>query len=443
MKVLKKKGAEGHVALDVTASTQEVSEALNNASYAFCNPMGIRPVKDKTPAQVVSETLGIKNLDQAVAQQAIDMLVPPALNKHGIIPAFTPSPAYDAPIKRGHAFQFKLDVLPKPTYELDDYSPISMTIQPFEPDEEAIDAEIGQMVAQFTEWVDSGDTSPLDYKQSCKLKIHAEKDGEVVPGLTTEGRTYTTGEDLMPPGFDEGIVGMKVGEVRTFTFEGPGLDENMNEVMESYEVTVTLLEKQKEVVPVANDEWVRKFLPMYSSYDDMRAKIGERVNAERQKYYEDYKRNTAASELSKRFKGSIPDEIYEGSIREEQQKLRQQVSKSGMTWEDFLEQQGGEQQVSMMLMVSMRQNLVQGYCLDAYYRHFGLSYTEADLDDSCFQLNPQNPRAARQQMERGGLGFALREAAERLRACKHLVEHATIKVSERKDDAQPTYVAGS
>ena len=248
----------------------------------------------------------------------------------------------------------------------------------------------------------------------------------------------------MPPGFDEGIVGMNVGETRTFTFEGPGLDADMNEIMEEFEVTVTLLEKQKEVVPVADDEWVEKFMPMYSSYADMREKIGERVNAERKKYYEDYKRNQAARALSERFEGSIPDEVYEGAMREEQQKLRQQVAKTGKTWEQFCNEQGGEQQVSMMLMVSMRQSLVQGYCLDAYYRHEGLSYTEEDLDESCFQLNPQNPRAIRQQMERSGLGFALREAAERLRACKHLVEHANIKVVEATDGPQmPSVVAGS
>ena len=444
MKVVKKKGENGHITLDVTASSSEVSDALNRASYAFCSQMGIRPVKGKTPAQVVSETLGIKNLDQAVATQATDMLVAPALNKHGIIPAFMPLPIADAPIKRGKSYQFKLDVLPKPSYELEDYSPVSFTIQPFESDEEAIDHEIGELVRQYTIWVDSGDKGPLGKHESCKLKISATKDGEVVPGLTTEGRTYTTGEDLMPPGFDEGIVGMEVGETRTFTCEGPGLDEDMNEIMEKFEVTVTLLEKQKEVVPVADDEWVAKFMPMYSSYEDMREKIGERVNSERRKYYEDYKRNQAASALANRFKGSIPDEIYEGSIREEQQKLRQQVAKSGATWEKFCEEQGGEQQVNMMLMVSMRQSLVQGYCLDAYYRHEGLSYTEEDLDDSCFQLNPQNPHVARQQMEKGGLGFALREAAERVRACKHLVEHADIKIAENSGgQGMPTMVAGS
>ena len=272
---------------------------------------------------------------------------------------------------------------------------------------------------------------PIHAGDSCKLKMETTKDGEPVPGLTIDGRSYTLGEDLMPKGFDEGIDGMVVGETRTFTFEGPGLDEDFNEVMEEYETTVTLLENQKEIIPVITDEWIKNNMPMYKDVADMRAKIGKEVDDERHKYYDDYLRNTAAANLADRFDGKIPDEVYEGAMRDEQRTLRQQVAQAGTTWDKFVEEQGGEQQVSMMLMMTMRQSLVQGYALDAYYRHHGLAYTEDDLNEACFQINPRDPKFVRKQMEKNGLGYALREAAERLRACKHLVEHADITIAER------------
>ena len=440
MKVVKKKQADGHVRLDATASTSEVSTALNQASEQFCAQMNIQPVRGKTPAQVVSERLGIKDLDSVVAQQAVDMLIPHALNKHNIIPAFTPVPQMNMPLKRGRAFQFSLDVLPKPTYDLKDCSPVKFTVQPFQSDEAEIDHQISQLAQQYISFV-ATDPHPVQKGDSILIKMSTTKDGVEVPGLTTNSRSYTTGLDLMPIGFDDNLFGMEVGETRTFTFEGPGLDADMNEVMESYETTITLLEVQKEIVPVINDEWISKNMPMYKSLADLRADIGKRIDEDRMKYYEDYKRNLAATELAKRFDGTIPDEIYEGSMAEEQRQLRQQVANSGLTWEEFCEKQGGEQQVGMTLMVSMRQKLVQGYTLDAYYRQMGLMYTDEDLDDACFQLNPRNPHGVRVQMERNGLGFALREAAERLRACKHLVEHADITVVE-KSGGQPTFVAG-
>ena len=442
MKVVKKKQADGHVRLDATASSAEVTTALNQASEQFCAQMNIQPVAGKTPAQVVSERLGIKDLDSVVGQQAAEMLVPHALNKHNLIPAFSPKPQATMPLKRGKAFQFTLDVVPKPTYELEDYSPVSFTAQPYTSDEEEIDRQISQLAQQFITFV-ATDPHPVGEHDSILLSMKTTKDGEEVPGLTTNSRSYTLGMDLMPVGFDENIVGMEVGETRTFTFQGPGLDADFNEIMEEYETTLTVKEVQKEVVPVINDEWVAKNMPMYKTAEELRDDFRKKTDEDRMKYYEDYKRNLAATELAKRFKGSIPDEIYEGSMAEEQRQLRQQVANSGMTWEQFCEQQGGEQQVGMMLMVSMRQKLVQGFCLDAYYRHEGLSYTDQDLDEACFQLNPRNPHGVRLQMERNGLGFALREAAERLRACKHLVEHADIKIAEGSGQSgQPMYVAG-
>ena len=430
MKVVKKKGENGFLQYDCTASTQEVSRVLNQASEQFCQQMGIRPIPGKTPAQAVSERLGIKDLDTVIASQAMEMLIPRALDKQGIVPAFTPDLTANVPLKRGRAFQFSLQVMPKPSFELSDYSPVKFTVQPFQSDEDEIDRQIGLIAKEYLTFV-AEEAKPIHAGDSCKIKMRTTKNGEEIPGLTFDQRSYTLGEDLMPKGFDEGLDGMEVGETRTFTFEGPDLDENYNEIMETYETTVTLLENQKEIVPVVTDEWVKTNMPMYKDVADMRAKIGKEVDDERRKYYEDHKRNQAAAKLAERFDGRIPDEVYEGAMRDEQRTLRQQVAQSGTTWEQFVEQQGGEQQVSMLLMMTMRQNLIQGYALDAYYRHEGLSYTEDDLNEACFQINPRDPKFVRKQMEKNGLGYALREAAERLRACKHLVEHADITIAEQ------------
>ena len=432
MKVVKKKGENGMFHLDVTASTAEVSEALNAAGIQFCNQMGIAPTPDKTPAQAAAEQMGIKDLDTLVVQQAVEALVPKAISKHNLQPAYMPIAQPKGMMRRGRTFQFELDVMPKPQYELTSYEPVSFTVEPYEEDEEAIDREIAKMADMYAGYVKTDD-KPIEKGDNALLKIEAKKDGEIVPGLTTDKRTYTVGEGYMPPGFDDGLMGMSPGDVRTYTFEGPGLDENDNEIMEEYEVTVEVIEIQKKQLPIIDDEWVHQNMPMAKDLADLRSKIAENSNEVRRGYYEDYKRNYAASELAKRFEGSIPDEIYEGMRGDVLRQIKTNVQRQGMTWEQFLEQQGGEQQVGMMVMLETRQQLVQGFALDSYYRHFGLSYTEQDVEDVCKAVDPRGYRRLRQQMESAGLGFSLRESAQRLRAAKHLVEHADIKVKGEED----------
>ena len=144
------------------------------------------------------------------------------------------------------------------------------------------------------------------------------------------------------------------------------------------------------------------------------------------------RRHMKVGELAKRFKGRIADEVYEAMSRNLMNSLRMQVQQQDMTWEQFIEQQGGEQQFNMMMMMQTRQMLVQGYALDALFRHEGLVVSDEDVNEACRAMNPQSPLSVRRQMEESGRGFALREAAERIKANKWLLEHAKITVRDPK-----------
>ena len=416
MKVTQKKLDDGTLFIDAVASTAEVSNALNNAHLAFAQQMGMRPEKDKTVAQAAEERMGIKDLDSVVMNQAVEALVPFAIDKTGVIPAFPPQPEPKTALKRGQTFQFALHLTPKPDYELTSYEPVSITVQEVSVDESQVDAQISQVAERYAEFV-ADDPHPVRKGDSCLLAMESYENGEKLPGLTTDARTYTTGAGLMP-------------ETKTFTFEGPGIDDEGNEIVETIECTATVKEIQKKVAPVIDDAWVAKYMPMYKDLAAMRDDIRNGLNRQLSGEYENYKRNLAAGELAKRFKGSIADEVYESMSRNLMNNQRAEVEQQNMTWDQFVEQQGGEQQFNMMMMMQTRQMLVQGYALDAVFRHEGLVVSDEDVQEACASMNPQNPQGVRRQMEESGRGFALREAAERIKANKWLLDHAEITVKD-------------
>jgi trigger factor len=427
MKVVKKKADEGFIVLDVTCSTSEVSEVLNLASMQFCNKMQLMPAKDRTPAEVAAEQMGIKDLDAVVATQAIEELIPRAINKAGVLPAYTPEPELKSQFRRGKTCRFELRFLPKPSYELSSYEPVSVTVQPFVEDDEEVDRQIAEYAKMTTDY-ETVDPRPLKEKDHCLISMKTTKGGEEVKNLTIDSRTYSTGLGLMPDGFDEAIVGMDVGETRTFTYQGPDIDEDGNEFYEEYTSTVTLLAIQREVAPVLNDDWVARNMPMYPSYAAFRASVAERVNGTMRRQYDDYVRNQAVNELVGRFEGSIRDEIYENTSRELRNTVQQQVASTGQTWDDYVEANGGEQQFGMMFMLQVRQTLIQGYVLDAVYRHEKLQFSDEDVNYVCGQINPQVPAdRVRSYMESTGRSYMLRESAERLCAANWVVEHAEVK----------------
>lgn len=429
MKITQKKLDDGRLLIDAVASTAEVTQALTNAHLMFAQQMGLRPEKDKTVAQVAEERLGIKDLDTTVQNQAVEYLVPFAVDKVGIIPAYPPLPQPKTALKRGQTFQFAITLDPKPDYELESYEPVEITVPALVIDEKEVDSQISQVAERYAEYV-ADDPHPVKKGDSCQLSMESFENGKVLPGLTAEGRTYTTGAGLMPDGFDENIVGMDVGETKTFTFEGPGLDDDGNEIVETITCTVTVKEIQKKAIPVIDDAWVTKFMPMYKDLAALRKNISDTLSQQRSAEYEDYKRNMAAGELAKHFKGKIADEVYESMSQNLLSNLRATVQQQNMTWEQFVEQQGGEQQFNMMMMMQTRQMLVQGYALDALFRHEKLVISDEDIEEACRSMNPQNPQGVRRQMEESGRGFALREAAERIKANRWLLEHAKVTVQE-------------
>lgn len=432
MKVTEKKLDDGLILLEAVASTAEVSHALTVAHYGFAQQMGLQPTPGMSVAQAAEQQLGIKDLDAIVQRQAVEYLVPFAIDKRNITPAYPAEPKTDGPLKRGQTFSFELRVAPKPDYELKSYEPVSISVPPFEIEQAEVEAQIAQIAESYAEFV-TDEPHPVRDGDGFVLALEASQNGEKMDNLSTEGRTYLTGMGLMPEGFEQNLIGMNVGETKSFSFDLPGSGAE-GEQADTVDCTVTIKEMQKKIIPEINDEWVAKNLPMYRDAAALRGGISERLTAERRAQYEAYKLQMAAAELAKRFEGRIADEVYEAMRNTLMANLRGQLQQQGIPFEQFVQSQGGEQQFGMFVMMQTREMLVQGYALDALFRHEKMVLTDEDIDAACRSMNPQNPAAARREMEESGRGFALREAAERMKANQWLLDHANVTVVE---PAQP------
>lgn len=427
MKVTEKKLDDGRILLEAVASTAEVSHALTAAQYRFAQQMGVQPTPGMSVEQAVEKQLGIKDLDAIVQQQAVEYLVPFAIDKRNITPAFPALPKAAGPLKRGQTFSFEVRVTPKPDYELKSYEPVSITVPPFEIEQAEVEEQIAQIAESYAEFV-SDEPHPVEKGDGFLLALEAFQNGEKMDNLSTEGRTYLTGMGLMPEDFEKHLIGMNVGETKSFSFDLPGM--NADDKGDTVDCTVTVKEMQKKVVPAIDDEWVAKNLPMYRDAAALRGGITDRLTADRRAQYEAYKLQVAASELAKRFEGHIQDEVYEAMQQTLVSNLRGQLQQQGIPFEQFVQSQGGEQQFGMIMMMQTREMLVQGYALDALFRHEKMTLTDEDIDAACRSMNPQNPDAVKREMQENGRGFALREAAERMKANQWLLDHAIVNVEQ-------------
>ena len=432
MKLTEKKLSEGKIALTARATAKEVEDAFATAYLAFVNNMGLKPEKGKTVNQVVEEQLGIKDLDAQVRNSALEALIPYAIDKSGLLPAYPPAVTECSALRRGQEATFTLEVLPKIRYELTSYDPIEVTVPKFEMDTTLIDRQIEQIASRNVEYVRAADQNRVvEAGDAVLLEMESYENGKRNTGLSTAARTYVCGKGFMPAGFDEQIIGMKPGETKTFTFEGPDVDIQGNETTTTVETTATVIELQQECTPAITDAWLARNMPVFKTVDELREDIGKSLEAQSRKNYDAQCRQLAVFQLVDRFEGKIPDEAYEAMRDNLLTEMRAQAKAQNMEFKDFVEQQGGEQQFSMMVMMQVREMLVEGYVLDALFVHEGLKVTEEDLDEAALQINPKaQPAETRKMLESTGRRFILRETAERYAASKYLMDHAKVTIAE-------------
>ena len=135
----------------------------------------------------------------------------------------------------------------------------------------------------------------------------------------------------------------------------------------------------------------------------------------------------AASELAKRFDARIPDTVYEAAMDEAKREFAAKLAEEDTTLEDFLAQgNADEQQLTVSLMMQVREQLVHQFSLNALAEHYGLSVDDSDMEAFFESIAPGRAMQARLDFERSGRLFAAQRAALRLKANRRLAAEAII-----------------
>ncbi len=433
MKVTEKKAGEGRVRLDAVASPAEVNHAFKVAEQSFAQQAGLRPVSGKTVAQAAEEQLGIKDLDSIIRKDALEFLAPFAIDKRNLVPAYPSAPSSTEVLQRNKPFEFTQVVTLKPDYELDSYDPVSLVVPSLDIDPSEVEAQIARILDNYADY-EPADPRPVQQGDAMDVALSVSQGGKPLDALNTDNRLYIMGMGFMPPSFDENVLGMNVGETKTFSFVLPGAESE-----DEFECTVTINEMKRKKVPELTDEWVASHFPMYPSAEAMREFVETGMADELRRQRDELMTTMAAAEIAKRFHGKIDDAVYEAMRKTLLENMQLNVTAQGVSMNDFIQSQGGEQQFGMMLMLQTRQMLVQGYALDAVFRHEKMELTDEDVMAAAASINPQNPAAGKRSMEEMGRGFALREMAARTKANKWLVENAIVsEVDPESQGDEPT-----
>lgn len=283
---------------------------------------GFRP--GKVPARVV-RTRFREQILHDVAHDLIPRAVDDALRERGVEPVDTPD-IRNVLVEEGQPLTFTADFETVPAFDPGDYGELRLTRPPVAVADEAVDEALERLRQRAARYepvedraVDAGDTVVVD--------LVREAPGE--PADRHEGVSIEIGAAANPPGFDDQLVGMAVGEGKRFAVEYPA-DYSVSDMAGTtvhYDVSVRAVKTR--VVPALDDE-LAKDLGDFDSLDALRARVREDLQGDAERTAERELRNDLLRQLAARVTFEIPEALLDREVERRTEEFVRRLYEQGV-----------------------------------------------------------------------------------------------------------------
>ena len=339
MKTTVDKLSDTRVKLTVNVPFAELDQEIDQAYAAIAQQVSIPGFrKGKAPRQLIDARFGRGPILEQVVNDMLPSRYEQAVQSEDL--KVIGQPDVDiSKIEDKDFVEFTAEVDIRPEFEVPDFSEISVIVPAIKAGEEDVDKALEDLAERFGELKDTkrkmktGDYAIID--------ITAEVDGEKIEEASTEGLSYSIGDDNLIKGLDTALRGMKTGEDNEFTStiqSGEHKDEEA-----TFKVHVQQTKERK--LPDMDDE----FAQMASEYDTIeelreatKTEVEESKKAEQAGQIRDEVLKAALADVDFELPQSVVDEqahaqLHQilGQLAHDEKALAQLLEAQGTSREEF------------------------------------------------------------------------------------------------------------
>ncbi len=234
---------------------------------------------------------------------------------------------------------------PEDYIELGQYKNLPYTKLVHEVTQQEIDDELDLLLSSYSTKEEITDRTDIQFGDIANIDYAGTLDGVPFAGGTAAGYDLEIGSGRFIDGFEDGLVGVCVGETvdLPLTFPDPYVN---NEELSGAEVifTVTVNSISKAVKPELTDELITEISQgQYTTADDYLAALEEQISAE----YNEYNDLQMYSDLwqivldNATLKVDLPEELLNEQIQKMEENAKVYAENYNLEYEDFLQQMMG------------------------------------------------------------------------------------------------------
>ena len=324
--------------LSFEVEAAKFDEAINKVyakSAKYFNIPGFR--KGKAPMAIVEKHYG----SEIFYEDAFNEIVPEIYEKElkeNNIEAVSKPDLDVTQIGKGQDLKFTAVVQIKPEVKLGKYKGITLKKVEYNVSDDDIEHELGHMAERNSRVVPVEDR-PVENKDITVIDFEGSVDGVKFEGGKAEGHELEIGSGSFIPGFEEQIVGMKIGEEKDIKVKFP--DDYFSEDLKGKEAVfhVKLHEIKKKELPEINDDFA-KDASEFETLAELKNSIKEKLEEENKNRAKYETEEEAIKEVCKNTEIDIPTGMIETELDNMVRDVETRLSYQGMNMEMYLQMIG-------------------------------------------------------------------------------------------------------
>ena len=333
--------------------------------------------KGKCPKDVFIKKFGIESLYMDAVDFCLEDAYRKCIEDNNLKPVCEPKVDIKSVTEKEVVYLFT--VIEKPEVKLGKYTKLGLKKEKVEVTEEEIDNEIKALQDKFADVievnegkVENGNTAVIDFE--------GKVDGKVLEGGTGKDYPLEIGSNTFIPGFEDGVVGMAIGEEKVLNLKFP---ENYVEDLKNKDVEfkVTLKGIKKRVLPEINEDFYKDL-----GYDDvkteeeLRKHIKEHLLEHKSSHAEDHYADELIKKAIQNMEVEINPEIIDSEVNRMINQYKEQLQMQGLTLEQYLSfTKGSLEDLKNMMKPNAEERVKTRYLLEGIVENEKLEVTHDEI----------------------------------------------------------------
>ena len=381
--------------------------------------------RGKAPMKIIENYYG----PGVFYEDAFDIIFPDiyraALEEHDVKPVDRPELDVEQ-IEKGKELKFTVEVFVRPDVELGQYTHLGIEKKVEEVTDDDVMADIERARDRAARYVEVTDReAKLD--DQANIDYQGLLDGVPFEGGTAQGHELVLGSGAFIPGFEDQVVGMKIGEEKDMNVTFPENYHSEELAGKPVVFKVKLNSLREKEVPALDDEFVKDVSETANTVDEYKKEIREKLEKQAEERADAAFESEIIETVSDNAKIDIPKAMVEEQIDNMLRDMELRMMYQGLRMQDFLKYSG---QTMEQLRDTYRQQaedrVKTQLTLEAITKAEGIEPTDEEIDKELSRFAEQGKKTLeefKKDMPEGDLEY-FKEVATINKTVKFLKDNA-------------------